>query len=464
MNHIANHMAGWAMNRPGRGVRGAGLLAGLLLLGACASDEVILEGERLGVRPSPIAASAQAAPDAAPDTAPDTAAPAPELNLPAPVSGPDWTQTAGGPTHAAPHPALAEVPQLVWSAAIGQGNSRRNRIASDPIVAEGRVYTLDSRARVAATSTSGQSLWARDLTPASDRANDASGGGLAYGDGRVFVTTGFGEIVALDPATGAPVWRQKLDAPATSSPTVAGGLVYVVSRDNRAWAIDASDGRVRWQLPGTPSLAGMVGGAGPAVTEQIAIFPFGSGELVAALRQGGVRVWGASVSGKRRGRAYANLTDIVADPVVVDGVIYTGNQSGRSVAIEAATGNRIWTVDEGAYGPVTVAGGSVFLISDEARLLRLDAATGERIWSVDLPYFKRERTRRSKAIYALYGPVLAGGNLWIASNDGSLKSYDPEDGSAGSSIDLPGGAASSMAVAGGTMYVLSDRGKLLAYR
>ncbi len=441
-------------------IQGIGLAAGLGLLAACADKEIILQGKRLPIRDIGPFASSEGDTAAEVEVAAfDTA-----LGLPAPTVNAAWTQTAGGPTHSIAHPAFTSNPQLVWTAGIGQGNDRKHRIAGDPVVADGRIFTLDSRARVTATSTAGQTLWARDLTPPSDRDGDASGGGVAVAGNRVYATTGFGQVAALDAATGAEIWRQDLAAPATSSPAILGDLIYVVSRDNQAWAIRTDNGRVQWTLPGTPSQAGVVGGAGPAVTEQVAIFPFGSGEIVAALRQGGVRIWGATVAGQRKGRAYANITDIAADPVVVDGVIYTANQSGRAVAIDAGSGNRIWTATHGAYGPVSVAGGSVFLISDQSKLVRLDAASGTEIWSRDLPYFRRERTRKAKAIFAHYGPVLAGGALWVASDDGTLKSYDPATGADRARVELPGGAASNMAVAGRTMYVLSERGQLHAFR
>ena len=60
------------------------------------------------------------------------------------------------------------------------------------MVASGRIITLDSRARVTATGVNGATLWQADLTPAADRADDASGGGLAAADGKVFVTTELG--------------------------------------------------------------------------------------------------------------------------------------------------------------------------------------------------------------------------------------------------------------------------------
>ena len=431
----------------------------LLLIG-CGDDDIILEGERLSARATayPNAVDIGSGLIDGQSTVDRT------FTAPAVTNSAAWTHRAGNAAHYVSNPAFTTSPSLAWTVGIGQGNTRKHRITAQPVIADGRVYAMDSASKVTAVSTAGAPLWTAELTPPSEKARDASGGGLAVVDGKVFATTGFGEVIAMDAASGAIAWRQSLDAPATASPTVSGGLVYAVGRDNRAWAIDATNGRVKWQLPGTPDISGVVGGAAPAVTDSVAIFPFGSGELVAALRQGGVRLWGSAVSGKRQGRAYANITDITADPVVVGDVIYTGNQSGRAVALNLSSGTRLWTSRDGAFGPVSVAGNSVFMISDQSELIRLSANTGERIWGVELPYFKREKARRSKAIFAHYGPVLAGGVLWVASDDGTLKSYDPETGDTRASFEIPGGAASSMSFAGGTMYVLSERGQLHAFR
>ena len=425
------------------------------LLAACGSQETILPGERLDIRTGLTVGEEPL----------ETEAPvARAFSLPQPVNLTAWTHRAANPAHNVSHVALSPQPTRIWSANIGSGNSRKLRITAQPIVAGGYVFTLDSTGVLTATGINGETAWSRSLEPAGHRGGAISGGGIAFDGGRLFVTTGYGSVFAIDPSTGAEIWSQDLDAPATASPTVADGLVYVISRDNVAWAIDTQTGRVRWQLSGTPSASGMVGGAGAAVTDQLAIFPFASGELVAALRQGGVRLWGATVAGRRKGFAYANVTDIVADPVIVDGTLYTGNQSGRAVAMNAASGERLWTAETGAYGPVWVAGGSVFLVSDQAELVRLDAATGQEIWTRELPYFKGRRATKRKTIHAYYGPVLAGGNLWVASDDGTLTAYDPATGATRQVLDLPGGAASNISVAGGTLYVVSENGQLHAFR
>ena len=440
-------------------IKSAIVLSIFATFSACVDDEAILEGERLELRAVP---GAEAVTAVAPET--EALEITTAITLPEPVNYSAWTHAGGSPTHQITHPALATSLTQVWSVNIGTGNSRKRRITADPVVDAGRIFTLDALAGVSAVSTDGALLWRTDLTPGSDRADDASGGGLAVADGRLFVTTGFGALAALDTETGAELWRQRLGASATGAPTVVGNLVYAVSRDNRAWAVDVETGRVKWDLSGVPSDAGMVGGAGPAVDDQLAIFPFGSGEIVGVFRQGGVRIWSASVSGQRRGKAYTGVTDITGDPVVADGVVYAGNQSGRVVAVDASNGERIWTAREGAYGAVLPVAGSVFLISDQGDLMRLDDATGATIWAERLPHFKREKLRRRKGVYSHFGPLLAGGRILVASSDKTLRAYAPEDGSLLGTMSLPAGATANPIVVDRTLYLVTENGQLHAFR
>ena len=437
---------------------GAALAA--LILSACGNGEDRLPGQRLDIRASVTEATDGAVAAAQSGETIQVSA----VRLPAPQVLSAWTHRNGTATHRVSHSALARDIRQVWSTSIGQKENRRQRITAAPVAEAGRIFTLDAAATVVATSTDGARLWSRDLTPPREREDDATGGGLAIGGGRLFVTSAFGSLSALDPATGAVLWQQRLDAVVTGAPTVRGDLVYVVSRDNTAWAIDTKTGRVRWQIPGLPNDTAFAEGASPAVDDRIAILPYSSGEVVAVLRRGGVRLWGRSISGRREGPVYAEFDDVSADPVIAGDRVYVGTQAGRVVALATATGQRLWTAETGAYGPVWPVGGAVFLVSDQGLLIRLDAETGEFVWETPLPHFKNRRADRRKAVYAHYGPVLAGGRLIVASSDGQLRSFDPSTGALLDTVPLRDGAASAPIVVGNTLYVVSSGGDLIAFR
>ena len=444
-----------------------GLITGLCLvalLGACKPRELILPGERFNVR-TPLTESVpvegQPDPVAPPDRADNVSQP---ISLPATTANADWTHRAGNSRHLMPHGALSASPQRVFSVNIGAGSSRRNRITAAPIVADGRIYTIDGLSGLVATSTAGARLWAVDLTAQFDKGGKVSGGGLAYGGGRLFAATGYGEIVALEPASGAVIWRQRFDAPVMGAPTVDNGVVYVSGRDGSAFALTADAGKILWDIPGTPNGVGMVGAAGPAVADTTILFPSAGGEVTAVMKDGSARIWQSSVAGRRLGRVYAAIADVTADPVIHGSTTYVGTSAGRTFAMNTETGALIWSAPEGALAPVLPVGGSVFLVNDEARLVRLDAATGEVIWSVEMPYFVKEKVKKRKAITAHYGPVLAGGRLVVASGDGILRFFNPADGTLLATADLPGGAAAQPALAGGTLYIVSGKGQLHAFR
>lgn len=439
------------------------LVAAATLLGAC-EREVILPGERFAVR-TPLDASipveGEALPIAPPDQPENQQRP---ITLPGMAANAEWTQRGGTAAHDSPHGALSAAPQLVWAADIGAGNDRRNRITAAPVVMGGAVFAMDALAQVTAVSTAGAVRWRADLTAQFDRGGAQSGGGLAAAGGRVFAATGYGEVVALDAASGVVIWRQRIGAPAAGAPAVAGGAVYQMAADGTGWALDAASGRVRWTLPAAKNQLASDTGAAPAVAGASVIFPFSVGVMIAVAADSGTPLWQAAITGNRLGRAFANSGDITGDPVVTGGVVYVGTAAGRTGAFREDTGERIWTAEDGAVNPALVVGGSVFVVSDDGALVRMDAGTGARIWATPLPAYAEAKPRNHSRFYAHFGPVLAGGRLVTVSSDGLLRQYDPASGAVVGSVAVPGGAASNPALAAGLMFVVTARGQLLAFR
>jgi len=431
-------------------------LAGLTALTACGQRDKALPGERL----DPRAVLSADGPAVMGKPGPTTTA----LSLPAVRANADWPQRAGSASHASGNMALGAGTNRVWSAPIGSASDRRHRITADPVVAGGIVYTLDSLSTVTATTTGGGRVWSTGLRPARESGDSVSGGGLAYEGGRVFATTGYGELVALDARTGGVAWRQRVNAPIAGSPTVANGIVYVVGRDASGWAVRASDGKVMWRVFGNDGMAGVMGGGAPAVAGGTAVFPYSTGQLVGVDTSNGAQLWAADVAGSRLGRSISLFREMTGDPVIVGNTVYSGTSSGRVGAYDLESGLMKWEAPEGASSPVLAVGNSVFLVNDQAQLLRLDAANGGRVWAQKLPYFTKQIVRKQGKVWNHYGPVLAGNRLYLASSDGYLRVFDPASGALIGQAEIPGGAAAAPAVAGQTLYVVTHDGQLIAYR
>jgi outer membrane protein assembly factor BamB len=380
---------------------------------------------------------------------------------------PDWTHRNGAAGGRLIHPAFRPMPQLIWAADLGLGDAKRRRLLTGPIVAGGLIYAMDAGGQLSAVTRDGQLAWRRSLVPPGQVPDSGPGGGLAATGGVLFVTTGFGQVFALDPRSGGTIWETTLEGPIQAAPGVYDGRVVAVQRDDIAVALDARTGDFLWQVQGAGG-TGLMGGASPAADGLLVIVPFASGEVLGVLGRNGLTVWGTAVTGGRRQFARNRINDITGDPVFFGNTVYASNQSGRTVRLDTETGERAWTISEGSYGPAWPVGGEVYLVSDIGALVRVDAETGEIVWTVQLPelYPNRGFFGRGKPFRAItyYGPILAGGRLWVASGDGLLRAFDPVSGALLASLELPGGAAAAPAVAGGVMYVTTQDGRLLAFQ
>ena len=86
----------------------------------------------------------------------DEATAALPMSLPVAVANAEWTQAGGNAAKSGGHVELGVALANAFSVRAGSGNTVTRRIASPPIVANGRVYTMDSLGAVRAfDATSG---------------------------------------------------------------------------------------------------------------------------------------------------------------------------------------------------------------------------------------------------------------------------------------------------------------------
>ena len=123
--------------------------------------------------------------------------------------------------------------------------------------------------------------YGRSISNPEDERGTAFGGGVAFWNDRLFVSTGYAQVLALDPADGKVIWRSSVGAPVHSAPTVSDGRVFVVTVENELAVLAADDGRRLWVHNGIPETASLLGSASPAVEGEVVVVAYSSGELYA---------------------------------------------------------------------------------------------------------------------------------------------------------------------------------------
>jgi outer membrane protein assembly factor BamB len=385
------------------------------------------------------------------------------VTVPAPAANADWAQPGGNTAHSMGHVAFGDAPAQVWSVSIGAGNSFRTRLVAEPVVADGRVYTIDTEARVRAfNAQTGAVIWEHQVRGAASPSDALFGGGVSYDNGHIFATNGAGDAACLDAATGNQVWMVKPGGPLRGAPTVVSDTVYALSQDSQIYALNAENGEIRWQASGSPELAGVFGSAAPAFAQSTLVVGYSSGELTAYRYENGEVVWQDALARTGVSTTVGTLSDIDADPVIDNGRVFAIGQGGRMVAVELITGQRAWEVNVAGISTPWVAGDWVFVVTDRAQLLAVARSSGRIRWLSQLPHYHNERKHSGPIFWR--GPVLAGNRLVLASSEGTIVFASPVDGSVQTRLEHRTPISLPPVVAGGMMYILDDEGKLTAWR
>lgn len=373
-----------------------------------------------------------------------------------------WAQAGGNAAKVPGHVALAAAPTRAWTARIAGSTSRR-RLAASPVVADGKLFVVDSSAVVYAfDATSGGRLWQHEIAVARDLDDATFGGGAAYDNGRVYATNGVGDVVALDAATGNEIWRVKPSGPLRGSPTVAFNQVFVMTQDNQIFALSSTDGAIVWQDAGASGQAGLFGVAAPAAGQGTVVAGYSSGELVAYRYENGRNLWSDALSRTSISTQVGTLTDVDADPIIDGGRVYALGQGGRMAAYEILTGQRIWELTLAGVSTPAVVGEWVFTLTDDARILAIQRNTGRIRWVTQLDRYRDAEDREGPIFWT--GPVLANNRLLIANSQGAVRSVDVTTGVAADFAEVGNGVSLAPIVANQTLYILDDGGTITAWR
>ena len=267
----------------------------------------------------------------------------------------------------------------------------------------GRVFALRRRTTdapislVALDIATGVPVWEHEFS----KDDDPWGAKLAVGSGRVVVATSR-SVVAVDAATGARLWRRPIGQYGPSPPMIAGDLVVVESGGvgNTVYAFTLADGAPRWQGPaaGTATIAGgqvaTTGTTGHAVMRDLVTGRPLWGRFEGILGgRGEVGTYDGRYLWVAGDDLRSRVVDMVARRLVrrFDGYatafaapfVYVA-QDSRVVALDPRTLEERWVRDLEASELVTaplVADDLVFVGSHRGSIFALDRMTGAVRWS-----------------------------------------------------------------------------------
>jgi outer membrane protein assembly factor BamB len=396
-----------------------------------------------------------------------------DFALPAPVVITDWPLPGGTPEQSVAHVDAAPNLSVAWRRGIGKGSGRGFYLTAPPIAVGGRIYVMDAEASVSAhDAQTGSQIWRTNIRPGGKRDREGFGGGLAFADGKLYVSSGFREVVQLDAATGAVGWRTRTEQPIHAAPTVANGRVLVVAIDNTLLTFDAVTGAASWNYQALSEPARILAASSPAVSGDTVVAAFGSGELVALRQQNGSDLWNAALSRTSQTSALSEIRDIPGRPVIYQGDVYAVSHSGVFAATDLRTGTARWSLPVVGVTTPWPAGDVVYVVSRDGQLICAARDSGQIYWIRDLN--EGFKTTKRGGFFGIGGhtiqkplwssPILADNRVILASATGELVSVNAKTGAVDKRMKLGAPVIIGPIASGNMIYLVSDNGQLIALR
>ena len=289
---------------------------------------------------------------------------------------------------------------------------------STPLVNGNRLFTLGVTGVLNAWDTAtGRLLWTRDFSKSIDTSKlfcGTAASPLAV-DGRVVVQVGSdihgGQILGLNPATGATEWEWRGLGPGYASPVVIdlGGRSHLVTMtEGSIVGVDGKNGKELWSVPF------------PDEWHENISTPLWTGThlVVSGTRQGTHAYSLTQANGKWQATEVWKNPDVamyMSSPVFGDGLIYghSSKKKGQFVAVDAKTGAVKWATEgrEGEHASLLLTPQHVVFLTNGADLIVVRRNT---------PSFAVEKRYEVAEASTFAMPVLLGSNILVRDATGLM--------------------------------------------
>ncbi len=385
------------------------------------------------------------------------------FNLPVAYENTNWPQGNGIFTAAAGNLKLSGDLSTSQTAQAGDGHEFEHSLAPRPVIANGKLYTMDAAGNISAHNLDDikQKLWISDTLTGNDD-NEIIGGGLAAEQGNIYAVSGLGKVAALDAESGKTLWSRDLGTPLRSAPRAGNGKIFVISIDSQLFALDAASGTTLWTHRGIAEGAGMLGNISPALVADSVIAPYASGELYSIKADDGQEAWRVSLVQTKRSEATAIFSGIGGDPVIDESVVFAVSNSGMFSVFNILNGQPLWDKKIASINTPWLAGDYIFALSEDNILLAMVKYNGSVRWATQLPRFKDEKRRLYPIVWR--GPLMADGKLIIVSDHGEMRLVNSENGADISIISIADEIMTAPIIANGKLFIVGKDATIYSYK
>ncbi len=367
------------------------------------------------------------------------------------LQGCSWIRSWGEDEPSDPAPLVKFETSLkvskIWSTGIGDGMGKQG-LSMGPKYSSGLLFVADYEGLlVAVDAETGRKVW--EL-----KTKQPFSGGPGLDNDHIYMGTIDGRVIAYDRNGGAELWNAQVSSEVLSPPASADGIVVVRCIDGRVFGLDTVNGRRLWIYDHSVPLLTLRGNADLLVRAGIVFVGYDDGSVVSLRVDDGSIVWNQTIVSPEGRTELARLADVGQQMVIVASDLIVSSYKSRLVSLAADSGRLLWFKDISSATGVQVDRTNLAVSEKNGDLWMLDRRNGATTWKLD------RMSNRGLTRPAFYGAYVV-----VGDKEGYLHWLDTDIGSFVARVRAgkKGFAAAPLTV-GTTLYVLTQKGELLAYR
>jgi len=335
----------------------------------------------------------------------------------------------------------------VWSTDIGKGLDKAGRQLR-PAYSSGSLYAADYNGLLMAMDAeSGRKQWEiKTKLPFT--------GGPGISDNLLLMGTQDGEVFAFDASTGTQLWSATVTSEVLAAPAAADGIVVVRCIDGRVFGLDADTGQRIWIYDHSVPLLTLRGNAPLLLRAGVVFVGYDGGQVVALKLEDGILMWEQTLVTTEGRTELERLSDIDGQLVFIASDLLVSSYKNRLASLAADSGRLLWFKDISSASGVTVDRINLTLSDKDGNVWLLDRRNGAESWKNN-QLLRRDLTR----------PVIYGSFVVVGDGQGYLHWINISDGQFAAREKVGGkGFSGPPLVVGNTLYVMTRKGELTAFR
>ncbi|MDO3642150.1 PQQ-binding-like beta-propeller repeat protein [Mucilaginibacter sp. L3T2-6] len=220
--------------------------------------------------------------------------------------------------------------------------------------------------------------------------------------------------ITADAQRKAPVLKWKFLVPGAviASPVIDGEVVYFSSLDKNLYAVNLQTGKQLWKFATMGENR-----SAPLIAGQQLYFLSGDGNVYCLDKNTAKVNWTFKTGGERKYELFAFADHIHSSPVLDGDVLYFGSGDNNIYALNAKTGQALWSFKTGdvVHATPVIKNNNLLVGSFDGYFYNLDKHSGKLIWkfkSVGQRYFPKGEFSGQ--------PAMRGNTVYVGSRDFNL--------------------------------------------